>query len=155
MTLMLIFVASQLTVWPLVAAGVKEDNYDMLSSDKDHDSKCTYYNKICPNYSSLGKCRDQKAMEKEYLEAAVVNMYKAVLSKAANGDGCVMIRPPTMTYRSQRRRQDSFMMCDFTNPLNNELFSVWLSKVEVVNVSIDNQPNAITSAIRNILINST
>ncbi len=82
-------------------------------------------------------------------------MYKAVLSKAANGDGCVMIRPLTMTYRSQQRRQDSFMLCNFTNPLNNELFSVWLSIVEVVNVSIDNQPNAITSAIRNILINST
>lgn len=122
-----------------VATGCKrcEDNYNMLSSDKEHDSTCTYYNNICPHYSALGKTRDDKAMEKEYLEGAVVQMYKNALTRAENGDGCVNIRPPMMNYCSQRRRHDSFLLCEFNNPVNNEIFSVWLSKVEVVNVSIN------------------
>ncbi len=44
--------------------------------------------------------------------------------------------PPTMKYCSQRRKADPFILMEFMDPLNNNLFSAWLNKVEAVNISV-------------------
>lgn len=120
-----------------LASGCKrcEDNYNMLDSDKHHASDCSYYTKIQPYSHEVQKVRDEKATEKELLEGAVINMYQTIIRHAEEGNGCVVLPPPTIKYCSQRRQMDSFLLCDFCNVSNNDLFSVWLNKVQAVNVS--------------------
>jgi hypothetical protein len=80
---------------------------------------------------------NDKAMEKELLQGSVVHMYKTVIAHADIGEGYVVKPPPTMKYCSQRRKVNSFILMEFTDPLNNTLFSAWLNKVEAVNVSVN------------------
>ncbi len=114
-----------------------KDNYHKLSSNKQHDKDCSYYTKILPNSYAIQQLVDDKYHELGLLQAAVINMYEAVIRNAEDGNGCVVLPPPTMTYTTQRRKKNSFMLCEFSNALNNDLFSVWLSKVETVNVSTE------------------
>jgi hypothetical protein len=114
-----------------------KDNYHMLSSNKQHDKVCSYYTKILPNSYAIQQLLDDKSAELGLLQAAVINMYEAVIRHAEDGNGCVVLPPPTMTYTTQRRKKNSFMLCECSNALNKDSFSVWLSKVETVNVSTD------------------
>lgn len=115
-----------------------QDNYNMLESDKNHDKACSYYLKILPFSHEVQKVRDEKAAEKELLQGAVIHMYETVIHKAEEGNGCVVLPPPKIKYLSQRKKMDSFLLCEFSNEANNKLFHVWLNKVQAVNVSMDN-----------------
>jgi hypothetical protein len=115
-----------------------QDNCNMLESVKNHDKTCLYYLKILPFSHEVQKLRDEKAAEKELLQGAVIHMYETVIHKAEEGNGCVVLPPPKIKYCSQRKKMDSFLLCEFCNVANNKLFHVWLNKVQAVNVSIDN-----------------
>jgi hypothetical protein len=112
-----------------------KDNYQMLPSNLQHDKDCSYFTKIQPNSSAVQQLIDDKSREMGLLQAAVVTMYETVIQHAEDGNGFTMLPPPTMKYTTQRRRKNSFLLCEFSNVVNNTLFSVWLSKVETVNVS--------------------
>jgi hypothetical protein len=107
----------------------------MLESDNNHDKTCSYHLKILPFSYEVQKVRDDKETEKELLQGAVIHMYETIIHIAEEGNGCIVLLPPTMKYCSQRKKLDSFLLCEFCNVVNNDLFSVWLNKVEAVNLT--------------------
>ncbi len=112
-----------------------QDNYNMVFSECLHHSKCTYYNNICPNYGKISISRDQDAVDKEVLEAAVIHMYRYVIDGALDGNLGVHVPPPKIKYKRQMKKKDSIMLCEFINLVNDEYFMLWLNKLEAVEVS--------------------
>jgi hypothetical protein len=106
----------------------------MLPSNLQHNKNCSYYTKIQPISYAVKQLIDVKCNEMGLLQAAIFNIYKFVIHHAEDGNGFTVL-PPSLTYITQRRKNNLFLFCEFSNVVNNTLFLVWLTKVETVNVS--------------------
>ena len=79
--------------------------------------------------------RDQEAVEKEVLEAAVIYMYRRVIDGAVDGNLGIDVPPPTTKYKRQKKRKDSIILCEFKNDVTEEFFMLRLNQLEAVEVS--------------------
>jgi hypothetical protein len=104
-----------------------KDNSKNIESTVEHAKTCSYYK------LQMEVMNTEDMLQRSLVAEYVLEMYENAITLATNGNLGKGFPPPKELY--VRQDAESYMLCEYINTLNDELFFKWLSLYEALQVS--------------------